>query len=215
MFLYWNISIFFWQYFSASCDDLTRYFPNGVASIIVEQDSAPWQVFTEVGYEGNPKYLYPGNYDDLNELGLEKPVKSFRTAPVSLSLITYLIRTVSHSFRDNLTFAYRSSPLAWKTQKRCPFRLAKLTIIQVKIRSSQVGLQVMKVLKIQAQARFDLVPPIDMNYQKWHSCSSADQCNHDLRQLFLIAELGKLILTNPMELMFIVFEVRFCFKSYC
>ncbi|CAH3162143.1 unnamed protein product, partial [Pocillopora meandrina] len=80
-------------YFSASCDDLTRYFPNGVASIIVEQDSAPWQVFTEVGYEGNPKYLYPGNYDDLNELGLEKPVKSFRTAPVSLSLITYLIRT--------------------------------------------------------------------------------------------------------------------------
>ena len=86
---------FFLQYFSASCDDLTRYFPNGVASIIVEQDSAPWQVFTEVGYEGNPKYLYPGNYDDLNELGLEKPVKSFRTAPVSLSLITYLIRTVS------------------------------------------------------------------------------------------------------------------------
>ena len=69
----------------------------------------------------------------------------------------------------------------------------------------------MKVLKIQAQARFELVPPIDMNYQKWHSCSSADQCNHDLRQLFLIVELGKLILTNPMELMLIVFKVRFCF----
>ena len=79
------------------------------------------------------------------------------------------------------------------------------------MRSSQVVLQFMKVLKIQAQARFELVPPIDMNYQKWHSCSSADQCNHDLRQLFLIVELGKLILTNPMELMLIVSKVRFCF----
>lgn len=35
------------------------------------------------------------------------------------------------------------------------------------MRSSQVVLQFMKVLKIQAQARFELVPPIDMNYQKW------------------------------------------------
>ena len=181
---------------------------------MIEQDSGPWQAFTGVHYQGNSINLYPGSYEDLNELGLENSVKSFLKAPVSLSLITYLIRTVSHGFRDNLTFAYRSPPLAWKTQKRCPFRLAKLTIIQVKIRSSQVGLQFMKVLKIQAQARFELVPPIDMNYQKWHSCSSADQCNHDLRQLFLIAELGKLILTNPVELMFIVFEVRFCFKSY-
>ena len=123
MFLYWKISIFFGQNFSASCDDLTPYFPNGVASIIVEQDSGPWQAFTGVRYQGNSKYLYPGNYEDLKELELEKPVKSFRTAPVSLSLITYLIRTVSHSNHDNLTFAYRSPPLAWKTQKRCPFRL--------------------------------------------------------------------------------------------
>ena len=182
---------------------------------MVEQDSGPWQAFTGVRYQGNSIYLYPGSYEDLNELRLENSVKSFLKAPVSLSLITYLIRTVSHSFHDNLTFAYCSPPLAWKTQKRCPFRLAKLTIIRVKIRSSQEGLQFMKVLKIQAQARFELVPPIDMNYEKWHSCSSADQCNHDLRQLFLVAELGKLILTNPMELMFIVFEVRFCFKSYC
>ena len=127
-------------------------------------------------------------------LGLENSVKGFLKAPVSLSLITYLIRTVSHSFRDNLTFAYRSPLLAWKTQKRCPFRLAKLTIIRVKIRSSQVGLQFMKVLKIQAQARFELVPPIDMSYQKWHSCSSADQCNHDLRQLFLIQFQSELLL---------------------
>ena len=156
---------FFLQYFSASCDDLTPYFPNGVASIIVEQDSGPWQVFTEVRYEGNPKYLYPGNYDDLNELGLEKPVKSFRTAPVSLSLITYLISTVSHSFHDNLTFAYCSPPLAWKTQKRCPFRLAKLTIIQVKIRSSRVGSQFIKVLKISPK-NTGTVPPIDMYFQK-------------------------------------------------
>ena len=79
------------------------------------------------------------------------------------------------------------------------------------MRSSQVVLQFMKVLKIQAQARFELLPPIDMNYQKWHPCSGADQCNHDIRQLFLIVELDKLILKNPMELMFIVFEVRFCF----
>lgn len=72
--------------FSASCDDLTPYFPNGVASIIVEQDSGPWQAFTGVHYQGNSKYLYPGNYGDLNELGLEKPVKSFRTAPKKLAL---------------------------------------------------------------------------------------------------------------------------------
>ena len=178
MFLYWKISIFFGQNFSASCDDLTPYFPSGVSSIIVEQDSGPWQAFTGVHYQGNSKYLYPGNYEDLNELGLEKPVKSFRTAPVSLSLITYLIRTVSHSYHDNLTFAYRSPPLAWKTQKRCPFRLAKLTIIQVKIRSSRVGSQLIKVLKISPK-NTGTVPPIDMYFQKWHSCSRADQCNDD------------------------------------
>ena len=183
MFLYWKISIFFGQNFSASCDDLTPYFPNGVASIIVEQDSGPWQAFTGVHYQGNSKYLYPGNYGDLNELELEKPVKSFRTAPVSLSLITYLIRTVSHSYHDNLTFAYRSPPLAWKTQKRCPFRLAKLTIIQVKIRSSRVGSQFIKVLKISPK-NTGTVPPIDMYFQNWHSWSRADQCNDDWKHIF-------------------------------
>ena len=174
---------FFWQNFSASCDDLTPYFPNGVASIIVEQDSGPWQAFTGVHYQGNSKYLYPGNYEDLKELELEKPVKSFRTAPVSLSLITYLIRTVSHSYYDNLTFAYRSPPLAWKTQKRCPFRLAKLTIIQVKILSSRVGSQFIKVPKISPK-NTGTVPPIDMYFQKWHSCSRADQCNDDWKHIF-------------------------------
>lgn len=61
---------------------MTEYLPDGAESVIVEENSEPWQVFTKVQFEGNSKVLYPGSYEKLKEIGLKSPVKSFRKAPV-------------------------------------------------------------------------------------------------------------------------------------
>ncbi|XP_022809135.1 gamma-crystallin M1-like [Stylophora pistillata] len=70
--------------FSASCEDLTKYLPKGAASILVPQNSEPWQIFTDVQFEGEVEILYPGDYETLNEIGLKSPVRSFRKAPQRL-----------------------------------------------------------------------------------------------------------------------------------
>lgn len=73
---------YFLQDFSEECDDLTKDFPDGASSIMVQEHSEPWQVFTDVQFNGEIAYLYPGDYSDLEEIKLKSAVKSFRRAPV-------------------------------------------------------------------------------------------------------------------------------------
>ncbi len=71
----------FLQKFCESCDDLTTDFPNGASSIIIEEDTGRWQVFTEVNFGGVTAILDHGkNYQNLEQMGLQEPVKSFRVA---------------------------------------------------------------------------------------------------------------------------------------
>ena len=49
---------------------------------MVPEHSEPWQAFTDVQFNGESAVLYPGDYNDLKEMKLKFPVKSFRKAPV-------------------------------------------------------------------------------------------------------------------------------------
>ena len=72
----------FSQAFWASCDDLTIHFPEGASSIIVNKHSLTGQVFTEAQFRGASVNLNPGRrYENLEQMGLTDPVKSFRKAP--------------------------------------------------------------------------------------------------------------------------------------
>lgn len=53
--------------------------------ITVEEDSEPWQVFTEVQFQGDAACLVPDDYLNVNAMGLKSVVKSFRRAPVGYS----------------------------------------------------------------------------------------------------------------------------------
>ncbi len=67
--------------FYGSCDDLTGDLPDGASSINLRINGATWQVFTEVQYEGASVDLRPGKaYKNLEQMGLQNPVKSFRKA---------------------------------------------------------------------------------------------------------------------------------------
>ncbi len=65
--------------FCESCDDLTTHLPDGASSIILRETGATWQVFTEVQFGGASVNLGPGKvYKNLEQMGLQNPVKSFR-----------------------------------------------------------------------------------------------------------------------------------------
>ena len=71
--------------FSESCEDLTTHLPDGASSVIMREGTTVWQVFTEVQYEGATVKLQPGKqYENLEEMGLQEPVKSFRRAPYKM-----------------------------------------------------------------------------------------------------------------------------------
>ena len=61
------------------CENLTKIFPTGVRSAMVDEQSEKWQVFAEVNYQGAKVLLEPGRtYTSLNAMGLGSAVKSLK-----------------------------------------------------------------------------------------------------------------------------------------
>ena len=54
--------------------------------ITVEEDSEPWQGFTEVQFQGDAACLGPDDYLNVNAMGLKSVVKSLRSSPSKLRI---------------------------------------------------------------------------------------------------------------------------------
>lgn len=73
--------------------------PSGASSIIIKEHTGPWQVFTEVNFGGATVTLDPGtSYDNLEQMGLEHPVKSLRMDPSGVSPSFFLVTQHKSSF---------------------------------------------------------------------------------------------------------------------
>lgn len=78
--------------FSKSCDDLSKEFPNGASSIIVNKTSqTSWEVYSEPHFLGAKVTLEKGQVcDSLEKMGIMSPVKSFRKSPFDRSGFVFL-----------------------------------------------------------------------------------------------------------------------------